>query len=227
MVALCANATLSVQVVQMKKDAEDAGYPAKRLGVTWNGLTVKGKANTAVLHDTVFSLFDIPGKIKAGRRPAPDKVILQESFGCVRPGQVLLVLARPGGGATTLLNVLSNNRAGYSEVEGDVLFGSMDHEQAKQYRGEIIMNGEEVSADSSRTPSCRMTTEWIPCTLGNFLSLNDCRSHHRGRCWSEDSGTRHEGRQVTRRAPKESYGLFPPKHGDFPYEKYQGWKRVH
>ena len=143
----------------MKKDAEAAGYPAKRLGVTWNGLTVKGKANAAVLHDTVFSLFDIPGKIKAGRRPAPDKVILQESFGCVRPGQILLVLARPGGGATTLLNILSNNRAGYTEVEGDVRFGSLDHEQAKQYRGEIIMNAEEVSTRASKIASGRMTAE--------------------------------------------------------------------
>jgi ATP-binding cassette, subfamily G (WHITE), member 2, SNQ2 len=120
------------------------GVPPKKLGVTWENLTVKGKSNSAVLHDTVLSLFHLPEKIRSGRQPVPDKVILQDSFGCVRPGQMLLVLARPGGGATTLLRLLSNHRAGYSEVEGDVRFGTLDHKEAEEFRGEIVMNEEEV-----------------------------------------------------------------------------------
>lgn len=128
----------------MKEEYEAAGYPAKRLGVSWENLTVKGKASGAVLHDTVLSLFDIPGKIKTGRSPSREKVILDDNFGCVRPGQVLLVLARPGGGSTTLLKVLANARKGYSSIEGDVRYGNMDHKQAQEFRGEIVMNGEEV-----------------------------------------------------------------------------------
>jgi ATP-binding cassette subfamily G (WHITE) protein 2 (SNQ2) len=132
------------QVLQIKREYEDAGYPAKRLGVTWNNLTVKGKASSTVLHDTVLSLFNIPEKIKMGRRPVRDQVILDDCFGCVRPGQVLLVLGRPGAGCTTLLKMIANDRKGYSSIEGDMWYGNMDHEKAEDFRGEIVMNGEEV-----------------------------------------------------------------------------------
>jgi ABC-type multidrug transport system ATPase subunit len=56
---------------------------------------------------------------------------------------MLLVLGRPGAGCTSLLNVLSNNRLGYKEVTGDVSFGSMSAKEAKQYRGQIVVNTEE------------------------------------------------------------------------------------
>lgn len=39
--------------------------------------------------------------------------------------------------------MLSNNRMGYAEVQGDVKFGSMDSQKAAQYRGQIVMNTEE------------------------------------------------------------------------------------
>jgi ABC-type multidrug transport system ATPase subunit len=55
----------------------------------------------------------------------------------------LLVLRNPGAGCTTLLSVLSNHRNGFAEITGDVWFGSMTSQEAKQYRGQIIMNTEE------------------------------------------------------------------------------------
>lgn len=39
--------------------------------------------------------------------------------------------------------MLANRRVGYAEVTGKVNFGSMDHKQAQQYRGQIVMNTEE------------------------------------------------------------------------------------
>jgi ATP-binding cassette subfamily G (WHITE) protein 2 (SNQ2) len=130
----------------MKRESDMAGYPEKRLGVTWDGLTVKGKASATVLHDTVLSLFNIPDKIRRSKNKIADKVILDDSFGCVRPGQMLMVLARPGGGATTLLRLLSNKREGFTEISGEVKYGTMDHEQAREFRGEIVMNEEDVSS---------------------------------------------------------------------------------
>lgn len=56
---------------------------------------------------------------------------------------MLLVLGRPGAGCTSLLKMLANRRLGYAEVTGDVKFGSMDANEAKQYRGQIVMNTEE------------------------------------------------------------------------------------
>jgi ABC-type multidrug transport system ATPase subunit len=50
---------------------------------------------------------------------------------------MLLVLGNPGAGCTSLLNILSNHRLGYAEIEGDVHFGSMSSDEAKAYRGQI------------------------------------------------------------------------------------------
>jgi ATP-binding cassette subfamily G (WHITE) protein 2 (SNQ2) len=52
---------------------------------------------------------------------------------------MLLVLGNPGAGCTSLLNILSNRRLGYAEIDGDVSFGSMSSDEAKEYRGQIIM----------------------------------------------------------------------------------------
>lgn len=85
----------------------------RRLGVTWENLTVKGVQADAVVHENVLSQFDIPRAIKAARAPVPTKTIIDSSSGCVKPGEMLLVLARPGGGATTLLKMLANRRKGF------------------------------------------------------------------------------------------------------------------
>jgi ATP-binding cassette subfamily G (WHITE) protein 2 (SNQ2) len=52
---------------------------------------------------------------------------------------MLLVLGNPGAGCTTLLNILSNRCLGYAKIDGEVLFGSMSSEEAKSYRGQIVM----------------------------------------------------------------------------------------
>ncbi|KAJ9110634.1 hypothetical protein QFC19_001463 [Naganishia cerealis] len=135
--------SLKDEVEEMKRESDKAGYPEKKLGVTWDGLTVKGKASGTVLHDTMLSLLNIPDKIKRSKNKFADKVILEDSFGCVMPGQMLLVLARPGGGATTLLRLLSNKREGFTEILGSIKYGTMDHQEAREFRGEIVMNEED------------------------------------------------------------------------------------
>ncbi|RDW59497.1 ABC transporter-2 [Coleophoma cylindrospora] len=114
----------------------------RKLGVTWKDLVVKGIGADAAFNENVCSQF-LPAKFKGGDHGAPLKTIIDHSHGCVKPGEMLLVLGRPGAGCTTLLKMLANRRKGYAEVEGDVKFGSLDHKQAAQYRGQIVMNTEE------------------------------------------------------------------------------------
>ncbi|KAI4939897.1 uncharacterized protein J4E92_001183 [Alternaria infectoria] len=115
----------------------------RRLGVTWSGLTVKVVPSDARLQENVLSQFNIPQQIKESRQKPELKTILDNSFGSVQPGEMLLVLGRPGSGCTTLLKMLANKRKGYAQVEGDVHFGSMDAKEAKKYRGNIVINTEE------------------------------------------------------------------------------------
>jgi ABC-type multidrug transport system ATPase subunit len=115
----------------------------RKLGVTWKNLTVKGIGADAAINENVGSQFNIPRNIREARHGTPLKTIIENSHGCVKPGEMLLVLGRPGAGCTTLLKMLANRRTGYAKVEGDVKFGTLDHKEAAQYRGQIVMNTEE------------------------------------------------------------------------------------
>lgn len=131
------------EVKVMAQQTHADGSKDRKLGVTWNNLTVKGIGADAAFNENVFSQFNIPRIIAEKRQKAPLKTIIDNSHGCVKPGEMLLVLGRPGAGCTSLLKILANKRAGYAEVSGDVMFGAMDHKQAEQYRGQIVMNTEE------------------------------------------------------------------------------------
>jgi ABC-type glutathione transport system ATPase component len=84
----------------------------RKLGVTWKDLTVKVVPSDARLQENVLSQFNIPQQIKESRQKPQLKTILDSSFGCVRPGEMLLVLGKPGSGCTTLLKMLANKRKG-------------------------------------------------------------------------------------------------------------------
>ncbi|RMZ84249.1 hypothetical protein DV738_g493, partial [Chaetothyriales sp. CBS 135597] len=128
---------------QTKANQDEGSFKNQRLGVTWNKLTVKGVAANTAIHENVLSQFNIPKLVAESRRSTTDKTILDNVHGCVKPGEMLLVLGRPGAGCTTLLRLLSNQRNGYAKVEGDVHFGSLDANQAKPYRSSIVMNTED------------------------------------------------------------------------------------
>lgn len=131
------------KVAAFKQRDRASGFPDRELGVTWNNLTVEAISADAAIHENVLSQFNIPKLFKESRHKAPLKTILDNSHGCVKPGEMLLVLGRPGSGCTTLLNMLANKRRGYASVTGDVHYGSMTAKEAEQYRGQVVMNTEE------------------------------------------------------------------------------------
>jgi hypothetical protein len=142
--------TREVEILRQRSEAD--GGKLRKLGVTWNNLTVKGVSNDAVFNENVLSQLNPFGKFG---KNAPMKTIIDNSYGCVKPGgmfnylenirktgadtlsEMLLVLGNPGAGCTSLLNILSNHRLGYAEINGDVSFGSMSSDEAKAYRGQI------------------------------------------------------------------------------------------
>ncbi|KAK8204125.1 putative Brefeldin A resistance protein [Phyllosticta capitalensis] len=131
---------MTEDVRRIKQDNYEDGARSARLGVTWKNLTVKGISSDATFQENVLSQYN---PVKGGPKGKPLKTIIEDSHGCVKPGEMLLVLGRPGAGCTTLLSMLSNRRLGYEEITGDVKFGTLDHKKAKQYRGQIVMNTEE------------------------------------------------------------------------------------
>ena len=100
-----------------------------------------------VFLDAFVSFFNVPGTIMSlfelgtkGR----EFNILQGFRGVAKPGEMVLVLGRPGSGYTTFLKVISNQRFGYAAVDGEVLYGSFDAQTfAEKYRGEAVYNQED------------------------------------------------------------------------------------
>jgi ATP-binding cassette subfamily G (WHITE) protein 2 (SNQ2) len=159
-----------------------AGEPAKKVGVVFKNLTVKGVQSSAsfvkTLPDALLGTFGpdlyhiIQSFFPAARlgKPPPTRDLIREFSGVVRDGQMMLVLGRPGSGCTTFLKTIANDRAGYAGVVGEVSYGGIPAEaQNKHFRGEVNYNPE----DDQHFPSL---TVWQ--TL-RFSLMNKTKKHDR------------------------------------------------
>ncbi|KAJ5654867.1 ABC multidrug transporter [Penicillium lividum] len=134
---------LASMVEKLHQNQLAQGFQERKLGVTWKDLTVKGISAESSVNENVISQFNAVKQIQEKRNKPGLSTILDASHGCVKPGEMLLVLGRPGSGCTTLLKMLSNRRRGYASVEGQVFYGSMTSEEASKYNGQIVMNTED------------------------------------------------------------------------------------
>ncbi|KAL2012125.1 hypothetical protein VTN00DRAFT_4843 [Thermoascus crustaceus] len=131
------------------RQANSEEEKTRHLGVVWKNLTVKGLGLGTALQPTNADIFFalprlIKGILTRGRKRTPIKTILDDFTGCVRPGEMLLVLGRPGSGCSTFLKIIGNQRAGYKSVEGDVWYGGTDAKtMAHKYRSEVLYNPED------------------------------------------------------------------------------------
>lgn len=127
----------------------------KRVGVVYRNLTVKGVGSTASLvrtvPDAVIGTFgpDLYRNVtklfpSLQFRKPPTRTLIHDFTGCVRDGEMMLVLGRPGAGCSTFLKAITNNRESFAAVEGDVSYGGIDAKrQQKMYRGEVNYNPED------------------------------------------------------------------------------------
>lgn len=131
------------------------GVSAKRLGVVYEGLTVRGNGSTTAFVRTVPDailgtfgpdLYNLVTKFLPSLRlrQPPQRTLINDFTGVVRPGEMMLVLGRPGSGCSTFLKAVSNYRGSYAAVEGEVSYGGISaKDQKKHYRGEVAYNMED------------------------------------------------------------------------------------
>ncbi|GAA6043179.1 hypothetical protein JCM8097_008713 [Rhodosporidiobolus ruineniae] len=132
---------------------DEAGFKRKVVGVSWDKLHVTGNGGIklhirtfpdAVKEALLWPMIKFMKVTKTGFfKPSPVD-ILKEFDGCLKPGEMCLVLGRPGSGCTSFLKTIANNRHGYLSVDGDVSYGGIPAaEMAKRYRGEVVYNQED------------------------------------------------------------------------------------
>lgn len=136
-----------------ERQAHSEEEKTRHAGVVFRDLTVLGKGLGADLQATVGDIFlGLPRFLKnlvtKGPKAAvgkpPVRELLSNFDGCVRPGEMLLVLGRPGSGCSTFLKVFCNQTAGFEDVRGERTYGGTDSKRmAKDFRGEVIYNPED------------------------------------------------------------------------------------
>lgn len=163
----------------------DTGASAKKVGVVFRNLTVKGTGSTTnytttkTLPDAVLGTFG-PDLYRLICRFVPAlsfrkhqhmRTLINDYTGIVRDGEMMLVLGRPGSGCTTFLKAIANKRNGYASITGDISYGGISaKEQNAHYRGEVNYNPE----DDEHFPSLNV---WQ--TL-KFSLLNKTKRRERG-----------------------------------------------
>ncbi|RDW64630.1 hypothetical protein BP6252_10281 [Coleophoma cylindrospora] len=119
-----------------------ANIEKKHLALTWRNLEVIGVDSRAIFADNVLSYVN-PIEIFRSSQTKGTVTILHSMSGQLKPGQMLLVLGRPGSGCSSFLKTVANKRDSFLSIQGDVFYGSMDAKDAKSYRGSILYNSEE------------------------------------------------------------------------------------
>ncbi|KAI5121205.1 hypothetical protein M0805_006006 [Coniferiporia weirii] len=123
------------------RQVEDQSIKSRELGVVFQNLRVQGLGSSASFQPTVASTinpFAIPHKIRQGMHP-PVRDILSGFEGVVNPGEMLLVLGRPGSGCSTFLKTLANQHAEYHSVTGLLHYNGFTPKQVwKHYRGDVV-----------------------------------------------------------------------------------------
>ncbi|CCH45147.1 Multidrug resistance protein [Wickerhamomyces ciferrii] len=133
----------------MDKDPEH--YKSYSLGIAYKNLRATGEAAGADYQTTVMNaplkyanlakkaFFTSKAKKEAGRFD-----ILKSMDALVRPGEVVVVLGRPGSGCSTLLKTIASNTHGFAiGEEAEISYeGLSPKDIRKHYRGEVVYNAE-------------------------------------------------------------------------------------
>lgn len=134
----------------------EAGESTKKVGVIFKNLTVKGIAMSTVSAKTLpqaitgtfgpdlYRLITRFVPVLNFNKAPPLRTLTNDFTGVARPGEMMLVLGRPGSGCSTFLKAIANKRDGFISVTGDVSYGGISAgEQRKHYRGEVSYNPED------------------------------------------------------------------------------------
>lgn len=127
---------------------DEAGIKRKAVGVVWDDFEVVGaggmKINIRTFPDAIKEQFIMPvikllGLFGVNAFGGSPRTIIHKNSGVLHPGQMCLVLGRPGAGCSTFLKTITNQRGEYMAVNGDVSYAGVPWQQmAKEYSGEVV-----------------------------------------------------------------------------------------
>jgi len=127
-----------------------------------------------------------PGKKEPGLRPG-ERYILKDFNGLVRPGEMMLVVGRPGSGCSTLLKALAGLTGAYAGIEGTVQYGTLQSgsRDMRPYQSLVCFNSEEDVHDPNLTVGRTMDFATRNETISSAARLPGTAAEYRGKMKSD------------------------------------------
>lgn len=93
-----------------------------------------------------------PGKKEPGLHPG-ERYLLRDFNGTLSPGEMMLVVGRPGSGCSTFLKSLAGLTGAYAGIDGKVEYGTLksDSKDLRPYQSLVCFNSEEDMHDPNLT----------------------------------------------------------------------------
>ncbi|KAK9454812.1 ABC-2 type transporter-domain-containing protein [Dipodascopsis uninucleata] len=122
-------------------------YPIRTAGISFRNLSAHGFGSSSDYQKTVVNVFaSLSSQVfnrligQKGRRID----ILRDFEGVLQPGEMLMVLGRPGSGCSTFLKTIAGETHGYYvDEDSEINYqGVPSHLMKTQFRGEVIYNAE-------------------------------------------------------------------------------------
>ncbi len=128
------------------KSADEQGIHLRSTGVVFKDVTTTGIDATSSYAPTVGDLamgpVSIFRQIKE-KRNAKTRSIVRNITGVVKPGEMCLVLGRPGAGCSTFLRTIAGEHDQFVSVNGDIHYDHIPQkEMMKKYKSDVVYNGE-------------------------------------------------------------------------------------
>jgi hypothetical protein len=142
---------------------ESRGIPRKRLGLSWRNVRVLAPSGRSAvfiktLPQAILGTFGIDlayfakgvlqGLLKRSHKVNLKgmKQIIGGHEGVLRPGEMLLVLGRPGSGCSTFLRAVTSSLPDTLTLDSDshISYGGLDPDEiTRKFRGEVVYSGED------------------------------------------------------------------------------------
>ncbi|CAI4051719.1 hypothetical protein SKDZ_15G2970 [Saccharomyces kudriavzevii ZP591] len=123
-------------------------YKPYSLGCAWKNLSASGASADVAYQSTVlnapFKLLKSQMRMLQSSKEEETFQILKPMDGCLNPGELLVVLGRPGSGCTTLLKSISSNTHGFHlGADSEISYSGYSGDDIKKhFRGEVVYNAE-------------------------------------------------------------------------------------
>lgn len=126
------------------KQMEVEGVKHRRAGFTFKNLNVTGTGSSIQYQSDISSIFLAPFRFREKVGNKEEKKILRDFNGCIKDGEMLIVLGKPGSGCTTFLKTMTGETRGLRVDEKSVLHynGIPQDIYKKELRGDVCYNAE-------------------------------------------------------------------------------------